>query len=89
MDQMGSDVVVDTSAIVAIMMQEPDHEPLLEAIAEARSAVVGAPTVVEAGLVLSARLQQDARPGIDGLFRTLSVEVVPSSVDQARAAVQA
>ncbi len=54
-------MILDSSAIVAVVLREPGFETLLEKIVEAPSVAVGAPTLAEAGIVLSARLGQDAR----------------------------
>jgi ribonuclease VapC len=49
-------VIVDSSAIVAILLKEPGHDALQEQIASADVARVGAPTLVETSIVLTARL---------------------------------
>lgn len=51
-------VIVDSSAVVAILLREPGWEGLLELIAHAEpTARIGAPTRAETGVVLSARLR--------------------------------
>src|SRR5712691_5266186 len=55
-------MILDSSALVAIFTQESGHEGLIDAVAEAPAAGVGAPTLVEAGIVLSVRMRLDARP---------------------------
>jgi ribonuclease VapC len=54
-------MILDTSAIVAIAVQEPGYEELLEKVFGARAVGVGAPTLAESAIVLSARLGEDAR----------------------------
>lgn len=50
-------MIVDSSAIVAILLQEPGCEPLLDQLAGSEDPPgVGAPTLVETGIVLAARL---------------------------------
>jgi ribonuclease VapC len=50
-------VIVDSSAIVAILLREPGWEPLVDRLAATDVAPgVGAPTLVETGIVLAARL---------------------------------
>jgi ribonuclease VapC len=50
-------VIVDSSAVLAILLQEPGWQPLVERIADEHGAAgIGAPTLVETGIVLSARL---------------------------------
>ena len=55
----------------------------------ATEVIVGAPTVLEAGMVLSARLQQDARPVIQILLRRLRAKVTSFDEDHAWAATGA
>lgn len=45
-------MIVDASALVAIVVAEPGHEELLRRLLDADRIVVGATTLVEAGLVL-------------------------------------
>lgn len=54
-------MILDASAVVAIHLREPGHDRLLDALGGAPRLGVGAPTLVEAGIVLSARLATDAR----------------------------
>jgi ribonuclease VapC len=50
-------VIVDSSALVAILLRQPGWEPLLHHISAADKAPgVGAPTLVETGIALAARL---------------------------------
>jgi ribonuclease VapC len=49
-------VILDSSAVLAILLREPGWEPLVRQIGEGDVAGIGAPTLVEAGMVLSARL---------------------------------
>lgn len=50
-------MIIDSSAVVAILLREPAWERLLDHIDGAGSAPgIGAPTLVETGIVLSARL---------------------------------
>lgn len=50
-------MIVDSSAIIAILLKEPGWEPLLDLVAAAEPAPgIGTPTLVETGIVLTARL---------------------------------
>ena len=48
-------LVVDTSAMVAILTGEPDRGWLVERLAEASDRLIAAPTALELGIVLEAR----------------------------------
>lgn len=69
-------MVLDSSAIVAIHLKEPGHKRLIDAIESTEVVVVGAPTLLETAMVLSARLGQDARPLLLAFLRRLEAEVV-------------
>jgi len=82
-------VVLDTSAIVAVLLKEPGYERLTALIDQAAEVVVGAPSVLEAGMVLSSRLRQDARPVIQALLRQIRARIVPFDDDHAWASTGA
>lgn len=79
-------MVIDTSALVAIILDEPDADRLTRAIAEAYAPVVGAPTLVEAAAVLLGRLGSHGEAILDALLQRLRIEVVPMTVGAAEAA---
>jgi ribonuclease VapC len=83
-------VIVDTSALVAIVLREPGHETILDTLTDpSASAAIGTLTVAELGLVLSARLRTDARLLVSGLLDQLDIVTVPFIDEHWRAAVDA
>lgn len=82
-------MILDSSAIVAVLLAEPGHEKVLDRIKTATPVACGAPTVVEATIVLSSRLRRDARPLVNEFLREAEVEVVPFNSDHGDAAVHA
>jgi ribonuclease VapC len=70
-------MVLDASAIVAIIQEEPGAEELVRRIDQAEIVVVGAPTLLEAGLVLTPRLRRDPRSVLAGFLRGSEAEVIP------------
>ena len=82
-------MVLDSSAMVAIHLREPGHERLIDRIEAAEVVVVGAPTLLETVMVLTARLGQDARPMIFAFLRRLEAEVVPFNEEHLDAAATA
>lgn len=70
-------MIIDSSAIVALILQEPDHEALASTIARAPEKGVGAPTLVECGIVLSSRLGYDARGLLARFIRAAEISIVP------------
>lgn len=70
-------MIIDSSAIVAIVLQEPGYESALDKLARAPGVGIGAPTLVETAIVLSARLHIDARGLLARLLAEAHVAVVP------------
>jgi len=82
-------VILDTSAVVAIFLREPGFEALVGKIAESDGVGIGIPSLVELGIVLSARLHRDARPLIDRFLQEGAIQPVPFGEDHWRIAVGA
>jgi ribonuclease VapC len=83
-------MIVDTSALVAIVMAEAGHQVLIGAVTDSTAVVgIGSPTVAELGLVLSARLDIDARPLVAGLLEQFEIVTVPFGDAHWRQAVDA
>ena len=82
-------MVLDSSSIVAVVLKEPGYERLAVLIDQAEEVLVAAPSVLEAGMVLSSRMRQDARPIIEVLLRQVRATVVPFDHDHAWAATGA
>ena len=82
-------MIVDTSALVAILFREPGYEDLIDVLREKGPSGIAAPTLVEAGIVASARLKEDASPLLLALMTELDIAVVPFGEDHARTAVAA
>ena len=79
-------MIIDTSAIVAIVFREPGYEAVIERLAAASTVAAGAPTLAETSIVLSARLKRDARGLVERLLQELGIESVPFSAAHWRAA---
>lgn len=82
-------MILDTSAIVGIVFQEPGWEGLLEALVAAGVRGIGTPTLTETGIVLGARLGRDSRPLLARFLQELDVTVVPFGEPHWREAVRA
>jgi ribonuclease VapC len=82
-------MVVDSSALVAILREEPGHERLLPKALSADRTIVGAPVAFEAAMVLSGRWHRDARSTLHGLLRSIDAEIIPFREEHYEAAVSA
>jgi ribonuclease VapC len=82
-------LIVDSSAVLAILLHENDGESLLAAIAGAGVVGIGAPTAVETGLVLTARLQRDATGVLLRFFEETGIQIIPFTTIHWQRAVEA
>ena len=84
-------MVIDASALIAILMAEPESERLVRAIAAAGIRHIGAPTIVEAAAVMLARRGPGGEIALDAMLQRLEMVVIPMTVEagvHARAAHQ-
>ena len=82
-------MVLDTSAIVATVTNEPDGQRYRTAMLDADSLSMSAVAVLEAKIVLSARFGSAAVEFFDELLETAGIAVVPFDADMARGAFEA
>jgi ribonuclease VapC len=85
-------IVVDSSAVVAILFGEPAAEALLARLAMDPDRVMSVASYLEAGTVLAGRRHLDRLRAIDDLDRFLdeaAIALIPVDVAQARLALRA
>jgi ribonuclease VapC len=82
-------MIVDTSAIVAILRNEPDAESFAMAIAKAKTRRVSAVNYVEAAAVIDGSGNPIASRRFDDFFREASFSVEAVTAEQARIAREA
>lgn len=70
-------MILDSSALVAILFGEPGYLDLVDRILDADRVGVGAPTLVETGLVFVGRGGGRTTEAVDGLIEGLGVAVLP------------
>lgn len=70
-------MILDSSAIVAVVFKEPGFETVLDKIAAADIVAIGAPTAAETAIVLQARLGRTSRGALARLLQEWDVSVVP------------
>lgn len=79
-------MIVDTSALVAILRAEPDAELYAAALADAGHVLMSAATFVEAAAVVDSARDPVASRRFDELLDAAGVEVVAVTPEQARIA---
>jgi ribonuclease VapC len=82
-------VILDTSAVVAILAQEADAERYIEAISHASICRISAANFVELSIVLEAQHGPAAARQCEALFRRAGVVIEPVTLDHAHLARQA
>lgn len=81
-------IVVDTSALLAIVLREPERATFLECIT-ASDAVMSAGTLIEALMVCHGRGGAIATKEVQTLIAELGIEIVPVVAEQASIAHEA
>ncbi len=75
-------MVIDTSALLAIFLGEPERGRFLEFITQADSRRISAANVLETGIVLEARRGESAGREFDLFLNQAKVEIVPVDAEQ-------
>jgi ribonuclease VapC len=82
-------VIVDSSAVVAVLHKEPGYTEIKKAMGDAEIVSIGAPTLVECVVVMG---RADGQQGVDALsdlIHELGIEVLPFSEPHADLATDA
>ena len=74
-------MIIDTSAIVAIIVGEPEREVFLEAILADPAPKASAGTLLELGMVVDRLEDPVATRRVDDLVATLGIEIVPVTAE--------
>jgi ribonuclease VapC len=81
-------MILDTSAIIAILIREPEWDRLLAALEGANSIACGAPTLAEAGIVLGNRFGFESAK-LHRFVQEFGVQTVPFGGEHWAQAVRA
>lgn len=77
-------MIVDTSAIVAILYAEPERDALILSLLLAPNRAMSAGSLIELSAVLTRRGLPGAVAKADALLAKLGIEIEPVTVEQAR-----
>lgn len=77
-------MVIDTSALIAILLDEPEADSLVRAIATDPERLLAAPTLVEASAVMLGRKGPGGEVALDALIERLGIRIVPMTENAAR-----
>lgn len=82
-------MIIDTSALIAILRDEPDARRFAEAIESAGERSISVATYVELGAVIDGARDPVASRRVDELLTAASISVEPVTEEQARVAREA
>jgi ribonuclease VapC len=82
-------VILDSSAVVSVLLREPGHEELETKMREAGLLAIGAPTLVETRTVMVRRYGAPGLKEVDRFFMGLATKVIPFGGDHAEVAGEA
>lgn len=82
-------MIVDTSAIVAIVLGETQAEQLAEILLDATTPKMSAAIAVEVNAVLTRRLRPEDQRRVERLLHEWNIELVPFDAEQAEIASRA
>lgn len=82
-------MIVDSSALVAVLRDEPLADRILDVLDGADRLAMGAPTYVETCLVIDARKNPALSRHLDELVAVADIEIVPFTAEHARRAREA
>ncbi len=75
-------MVIDSSALVAILLGEPEAEVFVPVIDEDPNRLVSAFSALEAGIVIEARKGESGGRELDLLLHRAGIEIVPLTAEQ-------
>src|ERR1700687_1431307 len=75
-------MVIDTSALVAIFLAEPERKLLLDLVLQAETRMISAATVLETGIVLEARRGESAGREFDLFLVRANLQIVAVDSEQ-------
>jgi ribonuclease VapC len=82
-------VILDTSAIMAMILAEPEGAAFEDLVTRVERVAMSAATHLEVSMVSAGRRSPDIWPDVDDLLQRMEVEVVPFTAEHAALARQA
>ena len=75
-------MIIDTSALVAILEQEPEAERIARTLVVTSERMLSAANLLEVGIVMQVRRGDDGARDLDLLLAKLKVEIIPFTARQ-------
>src|ERR1700753_1678902 len=81
-------MIIDSSAVLAVIGKEPGYERITDELAGAQEAWIGAPTRLEAGMVLTARLGPRGKTVLARFLQENAIRTIAFDAEHAAAALE-
>lgn len=82
-------MVIDTSAALAILLDEPEHDRFAELIADDATRLMSVASSLETGIVIESRRGTGGRKDFDEMLQVFAIEAVDFTAAHARLALEA
>jgi len=82
-------VIIDSSAILAVVGKEAGYEPILHALAAAQQTRIGAPTRLETGIVMMARFGPRGKTALSRFLQENAITTIAFGEEHAAVALDA
>ena len=82
-------MIIDSSAIIAVIFREPGFETILTKLVETQFAGIGTPTLTETAIIMTARTGVDSGPQLALFISEFGITEIPFGSDHWREAVSA
>jgi ribonuclease VapC len=82
-------MIIDSSAVLAVIIKEPGHERVVHELAASQETRMGAPTQLETGIVLTARLGPRGKTILARFLEENAIQIVAFDEDHAAVALDA
>ncbi len=79
-------MIIDSSALLAVVFLEPDEEAILSAMVDARSRRISAATWFESFVVIESKRRSGATARLENLMTAMRLDIVSVSAEQAAVA---
>ncbi len=76
-------MVIDTSAVIAVLLREPEEDTFLKVISAEQDPLISAATLVETRMVAESRVGPEATAGLSELFARGGIRTVAFDESQA------
>jgi len=75
-------MVIDTSAVLAIFLAEPERKQFLDSILQSSRRLISAASVLETGMVLESKRGESAGREFDLFLVRINLEIIPVDAEQ-------